>query len=178
VNGSTFDDDIYDEGGDATVKKLVDRMIQMTGKEAALFVPSGTMGNQICLRTHLHQPPHTILLDYRAHVQCSETGAIPLLSQATVTGVEPKNGVHLTLDDLKDRIVEEKNSMLTFKIVRDITCMFLIMSCTSSFPSHPDCFPRKRLEWLHPTPPPCARDLKLRSKLPRSSWPSTDCHAS
>lgn len=70
MNGSTFGDDIYDEGGDATVKKLVDRMIQITGKEAALFVPSGTMGNQICLRTHLHQPPHTILLDYRAHVQC------------------------------------------------------------------------------------------------------------
>lgn len=115
MKGSTFGDDIYDEGGDVTVKKLVDRVIQITGKEAALFVPSGTMGNQICLRTHLHQPPHTILLDYRAHVQCWETGAIPLLSQATVTGIEPKNGVHLTLDDLKDRIVEENNCMFTFQ---------------------------------------------------------------
>lgn len=88
---------------------LQDRMAQLTGKEAALFVPSGTMGNQICLRTLLHQPPHTILLDHRAHVQCWETGAIPLLSQATVTGVEPRNGVHLTLDDVRDRIVEENN---------------------------------------------------------------------
>lgn len=178
MNGSTFGDDIYDEGGDATVKKLVERIIQMTGKEAALFVPSGTMGNQICLRTHLHQPPHTVLLDYRAHVQCWETGAMPLLSQATVTSVEPKNGVHLTLDDLKDRIVEENNCMLTFQIVRVITCMFLIMSCVSSFPSHPDRFPRKYFERCHPTPQACTRDLKLRSKRPSSPGPSTDCHAS
>ncbi|PLB48812.1 hypothetical protein P170DRAFT_494323 [Aspergillus steynii IBT 23096] len=109
VNASTFGDNIYDEGGDSSVNALQEKIVQLTGKEAALFVPSGTMGNQICLRTHLHQPPHTILLDYRAHVQCWETGAIPVLSQATVTGVEPKNGVHLTLDDVKDRIVQEDN---------------------------------------------------------------------
>ncbi|OKO94679.1 hypothetical protein PENSUB_11517 [Penicillium subrubescens] len=109
LNASTFGDDIYDERGDPSVKALQDKIARMTGKEAALFVPSGTMGNQICLRAHLHQPPHTILLDYPAHVQCWETGAIPLLSQATVTGVEPKNGVHLTLGDVRDRIVLEDN---------------------------------------------------------------------
>ncbi|PYH89363.1 threonine aldolase [Aspergillus ellipticus CBS 707.79] len=109
INASTFGDDIYDEGGDPAVNAFQERIRELTGKEAALFVLSGTQGNQICLRTHLHQPPHTILLDYRAHVQVWETGAIPLLSQATVTGVEPKNGIHLTLDDVKDRIVEEGN---------------------------------------------------------------------
>ncbi|PYI09255.1 hypothetical protein BO78DRAFT_405207 [Aspergillus sclerotiicarbonarius CBS 121057] len=109
VNASTFGDDIYDEEGDPAVKAFQEKIKTLTGKEAALFVLSGTQGNQICLRTHLHQPPHTILLDYRAHVQVWETGAIPLLSQATVTGVEPKNKVHLTLDDVKDRIVEDGN---------------------------------------------------------------------
>ncbi|GCB25694.1 alcohol dehydrogenase 1 [Aspergillus awamori] len=84
-------DDIYDEEGDATVNEFQEKVKALTGKEAALFVVSGTQGNQICLRTHLHQPPHTILLDYRAHVQTWETGAIPVLSQATVTSVEPKN---------------------------------------------------------------------------------------
>ncbi|KAJ5669023.1 hypothetical protein N7462_010093 [Penicillium macrosclerotiorum] len=108
VNDSTFDDDVYD-GQDPSVNRLLERVIQLTGKEAALFVASGTMGNQICLRTHLHQPPHAILLDHRAHVQCWETGALPILSQATVTGVEPKNGIYLTLDDLKGRIIEENN---------------------------------------------------------------------
>lgn len=116
MNTSTFSDDVYD-GGDASVNRLLERIIQLTGKEAALFVPSGTMGNQICLRTHLHQPPHTVLLDHRAHVQCWETGAIPILSQATVTMVEPKNGIHLTLDDVRDRIIEEHNSMFTDEYV-------------------------------------------------------------
>ncbi|GLA06240.1 hypothetical protein AnigIFM60653_006766 [Aspergillus niger] len=106
VNASTFGDDIYDEEGDATVNEFQEKIKALTGKEAALFVVSGTQGNQICLRTHLHQPPHTI---YRAHVQTWETEAIPVLSQATVTSVEPKNGVHLTLDDVKDRIIEEGN---------------------------------------------------------------------
>ncbi|PWY76117.1 threonine aldolase [Aspergillus sclerotioniger CBS 115572] len=109
INVSTFGDDIYDDGGDPAVNAFQDKIKALTGKEAALFVLSGTQGNQICLRTHLHQPPHTILLDYRAHVQVWETGAIPLLSQATVTSIEPKNGIHLTLDDVKDRIVEEGN---------------------------------------------------------------------
>ncbi|PWY88173.1 hypothetical protein BO70DRAFT_369105 [Aspergillus heteromorphus CBS 117.55] len=109
VNASTFGDDIYDEEGDAAVNAFQDKIKALTGKEAALFVLSGTQGNQICLRTHLQQPPHTILLDYRAHVQVWETGAIPVMSQATVTGIEPKNGVHLTLDDVRDRIVEEGN---------------------------------------------------------------------
>ncbi|RAL03253.1 uncharacterized protein BO80DRAFT_462967 [Aspergillus ibericus CBS 121593] len=108
INASSFEDDIY-EGGDPAVNAFQDKIKAMTGKEAALFVLSGTQGNQICLRTHLHQPPHTILLDYRAHVQVWGTGGLPLFSQATVTGVEPKNGVHLTLDDIKDRIVEEGN---------------------------------------------------------------------
>lgn len=43
-------------------------MAKVTGKEAALFMPSGTMSNQIALRTHLHQPPYTILCDHRAHI--------------------------------------------------------------------------------------------------------------
>lgn len=122
MNASTFGDDIYDEEGDATVNEFQEKVKALTGKEAALFVVSGTQGNQICLRTHLHQPPHTILLDYRAHVQTWETGAIPVLSQATVTSVEPKNGVHLTLDDVKDRIIEEGNCNKSRSITGSIFC--------------------------------------------------------
>lgn len=122
VNASTFGDDIYDEEGDATVNEFQEKIKALTGKEAALFVVSGTQGNQICLRTHLHQPPHTILLDYRAHVQTWETGAIPVLSQATVTSVEPKNGVHLTLEDVKDRIIEEGNCNKSRSITGSMFC--------------------------------------------------------
>lgn len=71
---------------------------------------SGTQGNQICLRTHLTQPPHTVLLDHRAHVQCWESGALPVFSQASVTAVHPKNGLYLTLEDVKANMIADGNS--------------------------------------------------------------------
>ncbi|GLI75601.1 hypothetical protein PoHVEF18_003860 [Penicillium ochrochloron] len=102
-------DDIYDPEGDASVNALQDKLIELSGKEAALWTLSGTMGNQICLRTHLTQPPHTVLLDHRAHVQCWESGALPVFSQAAVTQVHPKNGVHLTLEDVKRNMIADGN---------------------------------------------------------------------
>lgn len=105
---ASFQDDLYDSG-DETVNKLQDRIAEMTGKEAALWTLSGTMGNQICLRTHLTQPPHSVLLDYRAHVHCWETGAMPVLSQASVTQVHPRNGLHLTVDDVREHIIADGN---------------------------------------------------------------------
>lgn len=107
---SSFQDDMYDATGDESVNRLQQRMIELTGKEAAMWALSGTMGNQICLRTHLTQPPHTVLLDYRAHVHCWETGAMPVMSQASVTQVHPKNGLHLTVDDVKEHIIADGNS--------------------------------------------------------------------
>jgi threonine aldolase len=81
----------------------------MSGKEAALWTLSGTMGNQICLRTHLTQPPHSVLLDHRAHVHCWESSALPVFSQASVIQVHPSNGIHLTLDDVKSNIIPDGN---------------------------------------------------------------------
>ena len=46
-------DDVFDE--DPTVHRLQDRVAELLGTEAALFVPTGTMANQICLR--VHTPP-------------------------------------------------------------------------------------------------------------------------
>jgi threonine aldolase len=109
---ASFQDDLYDESGDECVNRLQDRLAELTGKEAALWVMSGTMGNQICLRTHLVQPPHTVLLDYRAHVHCWESGALPVMSQASVTQVHPRNGIHLTVDDVKKHIIPDGNSEL------------------------------------------------------------------
>ncbi|KAL1862272.1 hypothetical protein Plec18170_001097 [Paecilomyces lecythidis] len=102
-------DDIYDTEGDESVNALQDKIAKMSGKEAALWTLSGTMGNQICLRTHLTEPPHTVLLDHRAHVQCWESGALPVFSQAAVTQVHPKNGIHITLEDVKSNIIADGN---------------------------------------------------------------------
>lgn len=101
---------MYNEAGDPSVNALQDRLVEITGKEAGLWVLSGTMGNQICLRTHLVQPPHSVLLDHRAHVHCWESGALPVLSQASATQVHPANGVHLTVDDVRKHIIADGNS--------------------------------------------------------------------
>ncbi|KAF7534775.1 hypothetical protein G7Z17_g13309 [Cylindrodendrum hubeiense] len=106
---ASVNDDIYDTEGDPSVKALEARLMELTGKEAALWVISGTQGNQICLRTHLTQPPHTVLLDHRAHVHCWESGALPVMSQASVTTVHPKNGVYLTLADVKANMIADGN---------------------------------------------------------------------
>lgn len=55
------------------------------------------------------QPPHTVLLDHRAHVYCWESGALPALSQASVSPVIPTNGIHLTLNDVKKNMVSGDN---------------------------------------------------------------------
>lgn len=54
--------------------ELEDLVADLTGKEAGLLVLSGTMGNQIGLRTLLTQPPHSVLCDYRSHIYQYEAG--------------------------------------------------------------------------------------------------------
>jgi threonine aldolase len=62
---ASMGDDVYHE---PSTKALEAHLAKITGKEAALFLPSGTMSNQIALRTHLVQPPYSVLLDHRAHI--------------------------------------------------------------------------------------------------------------
>jgi len=80
-------------------------MAQITGKEAALFVPSGTASNQIALRSHLLQPPYSVLCDHRAHIHKYEAGGAAFHSGAAVTALIPSNGHHLTLDDVKQNMI-------------------------------------------------------------------------
>lgn len=62
---ATLGDDVYH---DPSTVALEAHMAKITGKEAALFVPSGTASNQIALRTHLQQPPYSIVVDQRSHI--------------------------------------------------------------------------------------------------------------
>jgi threonine aldolase len=65
-------DDIY--GEDPTVRALEERVADITGKERALFVPSGTMGNQICLMA-LTRRGDEIVIGEGAHCSFYESGA-------------------------------------------------------------------------------------------------------
>jgi threonine aldolase len=74
-------DDVF--GDDPTVRALEAAAAARLGKEAALFVPSGTMANQVALRCHT-RPGDLVLAPEDAHVYWYEAGAAAVLSGATI----------------------------------------------------------------------------------------------
>jgi threonine aldolase len=70
-------DDVYRE--DPTIERLQEMVADLLGKEAALFVPSGTMSNQLCLRTLTHMGDEVIVHE-DAHVLHYEGGSAAALS--------------------------------------------------------------------------------------------------
>ena len=64
---------------DPTVLRLQDMVADLVGKEAALFLPSGTMCNQIALKTHTNHG-ETVIADRLSHTLISEAGAAGLIS--------------------------------------------------------------------------------------------------
>jgi threonine aldolase len=83
-------DDVW--GEDPTIKRLEAAVAERLGHEAALFVPSGTMGNQICLR--LAAPPGTeCLANEDNHILWYEAAAAPVLSGVQLHPVPGPRGV-------------------------------------------------------------------------------------
>lgn len=72
IQNTTLLDDVFEE--DPTTIDLEAHVASLTGKEAGLFVLSGTMGNQLALRSLLTQPPHSVLTDHRSHINKYEAG--------------------------------------------------------------------------------------------------------
>jgi threonine aldolase len=93
-------DDVFDE--DPTVHRLQDRVAELLGTEAALFVPSGTMANQICVRVHT-QPGDELICETTSHVYVWEAGGPAALSGVTTRIVEGDYGV-LDVEQLKGLI--------------------------------------------------------------------------
>jgi threonine aldolase len=71
-------DDWY--GDDPTVNRLQERAAEITGKEAALYVPTGTMANQIGLRLHFRGTGHLVVAEADAHVATTEVMTSAVLS--------------------------------------------------------------------------------------------------
>jgi threonine aldolase len=80
------------KGEDPTVNLLQEMVADLLGKEAALFLPSGTMCNQISIKLHC-RPGDEVLLDKTAHPLNSEGGGPAALSGAMVRGLEGVRGV-------------------------------------------------------------------------------------
>ncbi|CCH42632.1 Low specificity L-threonine aldolase [Wickerhamomyces ciferrii] len=110
VATASIGDAVYNEDDDTI--DLEEKVANIAGKEAGLFCVSGTLSNQIALRTHLYQPPYSIICDYRAHIYCSEAAGIAMLSNAMVSPVIPSNGDYLTLEDIKKRFIPDDGSVL------------------------------------------------------------------
>jgi threonine aldolase len=86
---------------DPTTLSLERFIADLTGKEAALLVLSGTMGNQVSLRAHLTQPPQAVLCDRRGHIINYEAGGVATYSQAMMQPIDAQNGTYLTLEEVK-----------------------------------------------------------------------------
>jgi threonine aldolase len=93
-------DDVF--GEDPTVRQLEQRTAEITGKPAAMFVPSGTMGNQIGVRLHC-QPGDEFLCDSGCHILNYEQGAYAQLFGIAAHPVVTDDGV-LTLAHLEDQV--------------------------------------------------------------------------
>ncbi len=75
-------DDVY--GEDPTVRALEERVAALLGTEAALFVPSGTMANQLALRSHT-RPGDEVIAGKEAHIWRHESGALAAISGVQTT---------------------------------------------------------------------------------------------
>jgi threonine aldolase len=99
IAATTLQDDVFME--DPTSNDLETFIADLTGKEDALFVLSGTMGNQVALRTQLLAPPHAVLTDHRSHIVQWEAGGVASMCGALIQAVVPANNKYLTLEDIK-----------------------------------------------------------------------------
>ena len=82
-------DDVFEE--DPTVNRLQALAAEMLGKEAAMFVPTGTMGNQICIRLHT-QPGQEVILEERSHIFNMEMSAMAAISGTLARPVRGEDG--------------------------------------------------------------------------------------
>ncbi|CAN5366494.1 low-specificity L-threonine aldolase [soil metagenome] len=82
-------DDVY--GEDPTMNRLQERAAEIFEKEAALFVPSGTMGNQIAVKLHT-KPGDEVIIEERGHILNYEVGASAIFAGVTIRPVKSGDG--------------------------------------------------------------------------------------
>lgn len=106
-------DDVF--GEDPTLNRLQERVAAVLGKEAALYVPSGTMSNQICIRAQT-QPGDEMLCDSRCHIYNFEAGGPAVLSGVTCRCIDGDHGI-LDVSQLEDKIRAGNDHLVRTRIV-------------------------------------------------------------
>ncbi len=82
-------DDVY--GEDPTVNRLQERAAELFGKEAALFVPTGSMGNQIAVKLHT-RPGQEVVIEERGHIYNYEMATMAVVSGTLARPVKSADG--------------------------------------------------------------------------------------
>ena len=108
-------DDVF--GDDPTVRALEKKTSEMLNKEAALYVPSGTMANLLSVMTHCPGHGDEVLLGDRSHISIYEQGGV-----AQLGGVHPRTIRNLPdgtldLDDLQRKILPEDQHFTVSRVI-------------------------------------------------------------
>ncbi len=98
-------DDVF--GDDPTVNRLQDRVAELMGKEAAIFMPSGSMANQTAIRAQT-QPGDEIIAHQDSHIYHYEAGAPAALSGCLLRLLPGRGGQYVAAD--VDEVIRPKNS--------------------------------------------------------------------
>ena len=83
-------DDVF--GEDPTINQLQEKIAELTGKEAALFVTSGTQGNQAAVNAHT-RPGQEVIVDRNSHIFNYESGAPAMISGVQLHPLDGRHGV-------------------------------------------------------------------------------------
>lgn len=97
INNAELGDDVY--GEDTATNQLQEMAAEMVGKEAVLLVPSGTMGNLVCVLTHCARGEEVILGD-KSHTFLNEAGGISALGGIHVHTVPNQTDGTILLEDI------------------------------------------------------------------------------
>lgn len=103
------------KGEDPTTNELCKRVAELTGKEAAALLPTGTMCNEIALRIHC-DPGDEVICDKSCHIVNFEAGGPAALSGVMIHGLDGKNGM-FTADQVRQAIRPASRYAPTSKLV-------------------------------------------------------------
>lgn len=106
-------DDVYSE--DPTVNRLEERVADLFGMESAVFVPSGTMSNQLAVKAHT-QPGDELICEEFCHIYNWEAGGPALHSGVTCRTVRAEYGI-LHVEQLHDKVRPVNDHMVRTRLV-------------------------------------------------------------
>src|SRR3984893_4396047 len=113
MQAADLGDDVFRE--DPTVNRLEERVAALLGKEAALFVPSGTMSNQICIKAHT-QPGDELICDANCHIYNYEAGGPAVLSSVMCRTIDGDYGI-IDVTQLEGKVRPNNDHLVRTRLV-------------------------------------------------------------